>query len=58
MTTAPVCPTSPPLLHIMPKPDACEHDFTGWREFDDGSGGEQVCSKCGMGAMSYTRSKT
>lgn len=27
----------------------CEHQFSGWREFDDGCGGEQVCSKCGAG---------
>jgi len=42
------------LLHIMPKPDTCEHDFKGWREFSDGNGGEQVCTKCGMGAMEHT----
>jgi hypothetical protein len=38
----------------MPKADACDHDFRGWREFADGRGGEQVCSKCGMGAMAHT----
>ena len=32
----------------------CEHDFKGWREFDDGCGGETVCTKCGMGAMAWT----
>ncbi|HQF32014.1 MAG TPA: hypothetical protein PLJ34_11275 [Hyphomicrobiales bacterium] len=32
----------------------CEHDFSGWRDFDDGRGGEKVCSRCGMGAMSHT----
>ena len=37
------------FIHITPK---CEHDFKGWRDFDDGRGGEQVCSKCGTGAMS------
>ena len=42
------------FLHIMPKADACDHDFQGWRTFDDGHGGEQVCTKCGMGAMAYT----
>ena len=36
------------FLHSTPK---CEHEFAGWREFDDGNGGEQVCTKCGMGAM-------
>lgn len=29
----------------------CDHDFKGWREFDDGLGGETVCTKCGIGAM-------
>lgn len=32
----------------------CDHDFQGWREFDDGNGGEQVCSKCGIGAMEWS----
>lgn len=32
----------------------CEHDWQGWREFEDGCGGEQVCSRCGMGAMSHS----
>lgn len=32
----------------------CEHDFQGWREFDDGLGGETVCSKCGIGAMEWS----
>lgn len=32
----------------------CEHDFQGWREFEDGGGGEQVCTRCGMGAMSHS----
>ena len=32
----------------------CEHDFQGWREFDEGRGGERVCSRCGMGAMSHS----
>lgn len=32
----------------------CEHEFEGWREFDDGRGGERVCKKCGCGAMSHT----
>lgn len=43
-----------PFIHISPKPDACNHDFRGWRNFADGNGGEQVCSKCGMGAMAYS----
>ena len=32
----------------------CEHEFDGWREFEDGRGGEQVCRKCGMGAMGHS----
>ena len=32
----------------------CEHDWQGWRDFEDGSGGETVCKRCGMGAMSHT----
>ena len=31
-----------------------EHEFTGWRMFEAGNGGEQVCKHCGMGAMDYT----
>jgi hypothetical protein len=31
-----------------------EHDFKGWRDFADGNGGEQICTKCGMGAMAWT----
>ena len=32
----------------------CEHEFAGWREFEDGSGGETFCQRCGMGSMSHT----
>ena len=32
----------------------CQHEFDGWREFEGGRGGEQVCSRCGMGAMSHS----
>ncbi len=35
---------------------SCDHDFQGWREFDDGCGGETVCTKCGLGAMAWTLS--
>jgi len=42
------------FFHTTPKPDTCDHDFKGWREFEDGRGGEQVCTKCGMGAMEYS----
>ena len=34
----------------------CEHEFSGWRAFecDSGAGGgEQVCAKCGCGAMAH-----
>lgn len=34
----------------------CEHDFNGWREFDDGRGGETVCQRCGLGAMGHSLS--
>lgn len=44
------------FLHSKPKAPDCDHDFQGWREFDDGRGGEQVCVKCGIGAMAYTLS--
>jgi hypothetical protein len=37
-------------------PPKCDHDFKGWREFEDGRGGEQVCTKCGLGAMAWTLS--
>jgi len=46
------------LFHTTPKPDACNHDFKGWRDTLDEegrvAGGEQVCTKCGIGAMQYT----
>ena len=49
------------FLHILRKPELCygnpptmEHEFTGWRNFADGNGGEQVCKLCGMGAMEYS----
>lgn len=32
----------------------CEHQFGGWREFDDGLGGEQICQRCSMGAMTHS----
>lgn len=31
----------------------CQHEFEGWREFEDGNGGERVCKHCGLGAMSH-----
>lgn len=35
-------------------PIGCEHDFKGWRNFEDGTGGEQVCRHCGLGAMAWS----
>lgn len=32
----------------------CEHEFSGWRDFEDGRGGERTCVKCGMGAMAHS----
>lgn len=29
----------------------CDHFLGGWREFDNGRGGEQYCVHCGIGAM-------
>ena len=34
--------------------EPCDHDFRGYRAFEDGRGGEQVCTKCGMGAMEHS----
>lgn len=31
----------------------CEHEFEGWREFEDGCGGETFCKHCGLGAMGH-----
>lgn len=52
------------LVHVSPGgcycscPDGpCEHEWGGWREFETeggGGGGEQVCKRCGMGAMSHS----
>lgn len=42
------------LIHLTERPTPCEHDFQGWREFDDGCGGEAVCCKCGIGAFEHT----
>jgi hypothetical protein len=49
------------FVHMTQKPELCngnpptmKHVFTGWRDFPDGNGGEQVCKFCGMGAMEYS----
>lgn len=39
---------------IAALPPPCEHEFSGWREFEDGRGGEQFCQKCGYGAMAWS----
>ena len=44
----------PIFFHTTPNLDACDHDFQGWRDFPDGNGGEQVCTKCGIGAMTWS----
>lgn len=48
------------LVHVSPGgcycacPDGpCEHEWRGWRDFEDGCGGERVCAKCGAGAMGH-----
>ena len=35
-------------------PPPCDHAFGGWREFEDGRGGEQFCQHCGLGAMAWS----
>jgi hypothetical protein len=46
------------FYHASPKPDACKHDFRGWRALTDDEGrecgGTTVCTKCGMDAMTYS----
>lgn len=42
------------FFHATPRVDLCDHDFKGWRNFEDGNGGERVCAKCGIGAMMYS----
>lgn len=46
------------FIHIAPKAELCldgaEHQFTDWRDFPDGRGGEQICAKCGLGAMEHS----
>lgn len=47
-----------PYFHVKRDPLVCpgrdEHEFSGWREFEGGSGGETVCKHCGIGAMDHT----
>jgi len=48
----------PVFFHAKRDPLQCpgrdKHEFSGWREFEDGNGGETVCKHCGVGAMAYT----
>ena len=48
----------PLIFHASRDPLICPgheyHDFAGWREFEDGNGGESVCMNCGVGAMAYS----
>lgn len=43
------------FFHCIPV-NTCAHEWGGWRQFEDGNGGEQVCKKCGLGAMAHTLS--
>lgn len=46
------------FFHAKRDPLICpgrdDHEFTGFREFPDGLGGETVCKHCGVGAMEHT----
>ena len=55
----PVCSSFDPTACYCACPAGpCEHDFQGWRDIEDShgcvSGGETVCSRCGMGAMTHS----
>ena len=41
------------IVHVALSSHCREHDWGGWRNFEDGLGGEQFCQRCGMGAMSH-----
>jgi hypothetical protein len=46
------------VFHVQRNEENCTdgngHDWQGWREFEDARGGETVCARCGMGAMSHS----
>lgn len=44
------------LFFHATKKNECAHEWGGYRAFEDGNGGEQVCKKCGLGAMAHTLS--
>lgn len=48
------CNRKPLTIFMCGSNHNCDHDFRGWREFSDGSGGETVCTKCGMGALHHS----
>lgn len=47
-------PTEPLTFFECGDDGTCEHDFGGWREIEDGLGGERFCQKCGIGAMEWS----
>ena len=58
LTTHPVCdkpncPGRQTFIHMMPKPDACEHVWDG-PHVDIGNGMSVTCSKCGLSAFSHS----
>ncbi len=46
--------STPPkvFFHCLSKANICDHDWGDWRDFP--TGGEQVCTKCGMGAVRHS----
>ena len=34
--------------------DGKPHQWAGWREFEDGRGGTQICSVCGISAFEHS----
>lgn len=44
------------FIHVTPI-STCEHVWGGFRQFDDGNGGESFCQKCGLGAMAHSLSQ-
>lgn len=48
-------PASPPCVCRCREGDcdACEHDFSGWRELYEGRGGIAYCVKCGLDGLTH-----
>ncbi len=40
------------FFHCAPKANTCVHDWGAGRDFS--TDGEQVCTKCGMGAVRFS----